>query len=213
MPKTNTRPRGPEADLASRIAMEREHRGMSAVDLARRMTERGCPIHASAINKIEQGVPPRRITVDELVALAQVFGLELEELLLPAHAARDHELEVAYREVAGAAQEALVLAHVIERMVRRLGELTPVGDAPSAALVSARTDFEGSLKRLTEAVGAVSEDIRERLRRQPVTISEGRGLDHKPRTGELKFGSSVYEKRAARAAAPPSRRRKPEGSK
>ena len=37
----------------------------------------------SAIFKIEKADPPRRITVDELVALAQVFETTVENLLIP----------------------------------------------------------------------------------------------------------------------------------
>lgn len=70
-----------EAHLAQRIAVEREARGWSYDGLAERMKGVGCNIHASALYKIEKGSPPRRVTVDELVALSQVFNLGMTELV------------------------------------------------------------------------------------------------------------------------------------
>lgn len=73
-----------EANLARRVRMEREARGLSYEALAKRMTDVGCPTHGSALHKIEKADPPRRITVNELVALADVFELSVEDLLTPA---------------------------------------------------------------------------------------------------------------------------------
>jgi transcriptional regulator with XRE-family HTH domain len=72
-----------EQALARRVAYERDRRGMSYEGLASRMTKAGCPIQASGIYKIEKADPPRRITVDELVGFAHVFGIPVERLLLP----------------------------------------------------------------------------------------------------------------------------------
>lgn len=70
-----------ETNLAWRISHEREERGWSYDALAKRMTEAGCPINASAIYKIEKGDPPRKIGVDELIAFGRVFGKEVDDLL------------------------------------------------------------------------------------------------------------------------------------
>jgi transcriptional regulator with XRE-family HTH domain len=76
-----------EPFVAARVALERETRGWSYEGLAKRMTDVGCPIQASAIYKIEKATPRRRITVDELVAFAKVFDLSVEELMVdPAQA-------------------------------------------------------------------------------------------------------------------------------
>jgi transcriptional regulator with XRE-family HTH domain len=84
MPRPNTRRTiASEANLAERITHEREQREMSYAGLAQRMTELGCAIDQSAIYKIEKAKPRRRITVDELVALAEVFGITVQNLLLP----------------------------------------------------------------------------------------------------------------------------------
>lgn len=72
-----------EAHLASRITIEREALAMTYEGLAERMTRVGCPIDRTAIYKIEKGTPRRRIVVDELVAFAKVFGVPVQDLLLP----------------------------------------------------------------------------------------------------------------------------------
>jgi len=72
-----------EDHLAARLTIEREREGWTYASLAARMTNAGCPIDKTAIYKIEKGEPRRRIVVDELVAFAKVFGLSLEELLVP----------------------------------------------------------------------------------------------------------------------------------
>lgn len=93
MPRPN-RPRhiGGEASLAERIKFEREQAGMSPAGLASRMEKAGCPINVSAIYKIEGGDPPRRITVDELVAFARVFDVPVDDLLVPANVVREKKL-------------------------------------------------------------------------------------------------------------------------
>jgi transcriptional regulator with XRE-family HTH domain len=84
MPRPNPpRPLRGEANLARRVAYERQRDRMSTEGLARRMTELGCPINQSAIWKIENGDPPRRITYDEALAFAEVFGIPLDELSVP----------------------------------------------------------------------------------------------------------------------------------
>ena len=73
-----------ERNLASRIRMERTDRNWSPAQLAQHMTEAGCTISTSAIYKIEDDEKPRKISVDELVALAEVFGIEdVRDLLKP----------------------------------------------------------------------------------------------------------------------------------
>lgn len=93
MPRPN-QPRSiaSEQALARRIAHERERRGWSYDGLASRMTKAGCAIQSSAIYKIEKSDPPRRITVDELVAFAEVFAVPVQNLLLPPEVAAKEEL-------------------------------------------------------------------------------------------------------------------------
>lgn len=65
---------------------------MSYEGLAVQMKHKGCPINASALFRIEKGDPPRRITVDELLAFSQVFGIPVDNLLLPPEVAAREDL-------------------------------------------------------------------------------------------------------------------------
>lgn len=88
-----------ESNLARRIALERARAEWSYEALARRMTEVGCAINASAIYKIEKGDPPRKITVDELLAFATVFGLDIEDLLTPIDIYRKEHAKAVARKI------------------------------------------------------------------------------------------------------------------
>ncbi|CAN5121274.1 hypothetical protein BH11ACT1_BH11ACT1_19350 [soil metagenome] len=93
MPRPNrTRRVLAEVNLARRIAAERDARTMTNDGLAKRMTDEGCAMTGSAIFKIEKGEPRRRIVVDELVAFSKVFGVPIEELLLPPEVAAKKDL-------------------------------------------------------------------------------------------------------------------------
>jgi transcriptional regulator with XRE-family HTH domain len=82
MPRPNPpRQPGVEDVVARRIAAERAERGWSYADLAGRVTEAGCPIGATAVWKIEQEENRRRVTVDEALAFARVFGIPLLDFL------------------------------------------------------------------------------------------------------------------------------------
>lgn len=79
-PMKNRDPFG-ERNVAARVAIERDRRGMTYEGLAKRMADAGCEIHSSALYKIEKGDPPRRITVTELLAFSKVLELPLAELV------------------------------------------------------------------------------------------------------------------------------------
>jgi transcriptional regulator with XRE-family HTH domain len=72
-----------EDALARCVAQERVRRGMSPAGLASRMTSAGCPMTQSAIWKIENGQPRRRITLDEAITFASVFEMSIEEMAQP----------------------------------------------------------------------------------------------------------------------------------
>lgn len=80
MPRPNAeRSIGAEEVLRSTLPAQREVRGWTMEQLAEQMTEAGCPVHASAIYKIER--EGRRITLDEAVCLAVLFGTTLDDML------------------------------------------------------------------------------------------------------------------------------------
>lgn len=81
---TGHAPEDGEDNVAGHVQIEREARGWSTAELARRVTEVGCPMSQSAVWRIENGTPRRKITVDELIAFSKVFGRSIEYLLKPA---------------------------------------------------------------------------------------------------------------------------------
>lgn len=72
-----------EKVLAEKIEALRLDHGWSYGDLSEHMERAGCPIERSSIQKIIKGNPPRKITVNELVAFASVFKISVEKLLQP----------------------------------------------------------------------------------------------------------------------------------
>ncbi len=72
-----------EGNAAARIALERETRGWSTTELAARMTKAGVPMNQTAVWRIENGNPRRKITLDEALGFTRVFELPLEELMSP----------------------------------------------------------------------------------------------------------------------------------
>ncbi|MEY9943921.1 helix-turn-helix domain-containing protein [Kitasatospora sp. GAS1066B] len=99
-----------EENAAQRLKMERESRGWSTAEVARRMSEAGFPINQSSVWRIESGEPPRRINLDEAIGFAKIFGITLTELTGPSGGAVSakmlHLFEV-FQEAANAAQDAL----------------------------------------------------------------------------------------------------------
>lgn len=84
VPKPNP-PRLPSAEdeLALRIKYERMKRRWSTEEVARRMTEAGYPLNQSAIWRIENATPRRKISLDEALGFAKVFGVDLGDLIGP----------------------------------------------------------------------------------------------------------------------------------
>lgn len=74
-------PASPEDRLAARIADLRRAKGWSFSELSKELERNRCPIDRSSLQKIEKGVPRRKINVNELVAFSNVFGLPVSALL------------------------------------------------------------------------------------------------------------------------------------
>ncbi|MGP4115482.1 helix-turn-helix domain-containing protein [Streptomyces sp. 4N509B] len=82
-----------EANVAVRIKLERETRGWSTNALSDRLNEAGFDMNPSAVWRIENG--KRRINLDEAIGFAEVFGLDLRNLVGPPQlAARARAMEL-----------------------------------------------------------------------------------------------------------------------
>jgi transcriptional regulator with XRE-family HTH domain len=103
--------------MARRIQVERETRGWSHTSLAARMTKAGCPMNQSAIWKIENGKPRRRITVDEAVGFGTVFKIPVKDLLVDVDVALGREVDDYFR-------HAVRLASELSEMGERAAELS-----------------------------------------------------------------------------------------
>jgi transcriptional regulator with XRE-family HTH domain len=68
-----------ETHFRKRLKDERDRRGWSQEELAKRLGERGVAVHASTIAKIETNA--RAVRLDEAAAIADLFGLSLDTLL------------------------------------------------------------------------------------------------------------------------------------
>lgn len=145
-----------EASLAKRIAYEREARGMSYDGLASRMTQAGCPINGSALYKIEKGDPPRRITVDELVALSRVFEIKLPGLLNPPETVLNKDLVVKLRAMAEALRATLTADANYKAALRDLARFLIEHPETATQLDSADPD-DFSMAGLIETLRGVDE--------------------------------------------------------
>src|ERR1017187_1128908 len=83
VPRKTPRPPGPDDWAAERVRFEREQRGWSTAELARRVTLAGVPMRQQTVWKVESGQPRRSLSVGEASAFANVFGISLRELMTP----------------------------------------------------------------------------------------------------------------------------------
>ncbi|MEU6010622.1 helix-turn-helix transcriptional regulator [Streptomyces sp. NPDC047453] len=70
-----------EGNVAVRIKLEREARGWSTNALSDHLNEAGFEMNPSAVWRIENG--KRRINLDEAIGFAEVFGIDLRNLVGP----------------------------------------------------------------------------------------------------------------------------------
>jgi transcriptional regulator with XRE-family HTH domain len=79
--RTAGTPHTGEDHVAVRIRLEREARGWSTTTVSDRMNEAGFEMNPSAVWRIENR--KRRVNLDEAIGFAEVFGLDLRNLVGP----------------------------------------------------------------------------------------------------------------------------------
>jgi transcriptional regulator with XRE-family HTH domain len=146
-----------EDALARRIAYEREERAWSPAGLADQMTKAGCGMNQSAIWKIENGEPRRKITVDELVGFAKVFDTPVEELLVaPEHIPHRRARQLCHRWLEDFREFENALT-TCERTRKRLAGYLAAHPAAAEALGAQVGDyFKGGVAEADEIVEQVT---------------------------------------------------------
>lgn len=119
-----------EENLARRIAIEREERGMSYQALANAMTDAGCVTGPASIHKTEKANPPRRVTVSELIALAEVFDTSIDDLLMPVELRNQEKAQDLLREYQKTQEQLERIGKRINAIATELRAIT--GDDPDA---------------------------------------------------------------------------------
>lgn len=121
-----------EEGLALRVTAERKRRGMSQEQLAKAVEAvLGVSFPQSAVSKIERQQARRAITVDEALAFSRVFGIPLEQLMLPAELAAEQRavdaLKTATRDYWAAVRSYQRCAESIDGLGEVLLEHPPIG--------------------------------------------------------------------------------------
>jgi transcriptional regulator with XRE-family HTH domain len=70
-----------EFHFGTRVRTERERRGWSQQELAKRLTDKGIPLYASTIAKIESEKKPRAVRLGEAAGIADLFEVSLDSLV------------------------------------------------------------------------------------------------------------------------------------
>jgi transcriptional regulator with XRE-family HTH domain len=121
--RTTLRPPGPDEWAAERIRHERELRGWSTGELARRITEAGVSLRQQQVWQIESGEPPRKLSVGEAAAFAKVFGITIPDLLAPPEEVASRNLVELGREFAEWRRDSGVLISRLREIDERVRQL------------------------------------------------------------------------------------------
>jgi transcriptional regulator with XRE-family HTH domain len=110
------------ADLyfGTRVRAERERRGWSQEELAKRLTDKGIPVYASTIAKIESEKKPRAARLGEAAGIADLFGVSLDSLLGRKPGAQRNELTYLLRALRQSAQKALGDLETVRELLEEL---------------------------------------------------------------------------------------------
>lgn len=128
-----------EAGLARHVERLRREREWSYETLAKKMTEAGCAVSKAALYSIEQGDPPRRITVDELLGFSRVFGVSPTRLLLPPDLAAKKEAEALWDQYETARRRMVELQRQMDQLEDRILDLVDT-DQRAAVLEALRQE-------------------------------------------------------------------------
>lgn len=136
MPRRPPYGQGPDDWASWRVRFLRERKGWSQGQLARHVTDAGVPMQQQAIWKIENGNPPRRISLSEAIALGQVFDIAPTELAEPLEKVTSGLVEDIRQSVHDLAQSPLI------GLLRDVRQLPPEPDIWPELLKALREQVE-----------------------------------------------------------------------
>lgn len=148
MPRKGARShRSEELRVITRLEWELRQRDLSYAELAQLMTEQGHPTNPTAIHRLLHGSPRRRLTVNEAAALADVFGVTLNELLIEQDVLLGRQANVLLRELQDASRDLATPLRTYRDVLGRLSAFIEEGEA-----------FDGAAESVTAALDqAISE--------------------------------------------------------
>ncbi|MGO8853693.1 MAG: helix-turn-helix domain-containing protein [Mycobacterium sp.] len=138
--------------FGTKVRIERERRGWSQEELAKRLTENGIPVYSSTIAKIESLKKPRAVRLGEAAGIADLFGISLDGLL-GRHAGPGSDLWFALRALADSSQRSAIEVMGIATAMRdRLVDLIIYEFDGRDLLTSEGNRAAGALLEATEAL-------------------------------------------------------------
>jgi ribosome-binding protein aMBF1 (putative translation factor) len=157
---------GPDKWAADRIRRERERRGWSTGELAKRVTEAGVPLRQQQVWQIESGEPPRRLSVGEAATFAAVFELAIADLVAPPEDTASRNLIDLGRQFAEWVRESGLLAARLREIDERAEQLESSEDARfMATTVEKWFGYSGQDEAQADRLDRIAEDYAELARR------------------------------------------------
>jgi transcriptional regulator with XRE-family HTH domain len=151
VPPKIPRPPGPDEWAAARVRHERELRGWSTAELARRVTEAGVPLRQQQVWQIESGTPPRRLSVGEAATIARIFGISLFDLMTPPEEVASQNLVNLGRDFAAWRRDAGLLAARLREIDERASQLVRGDDESFTATTVVKFGGYGDVSEQTAA--------------------------------------------------------------
>lgn len=142
-----------ESYFSKRLRSEREGRGWSQEELAKRLGNKGVHVYASTIAKIEKGTRAARL--NEVAAVADLLGVSLDTLLGRSVAAKNDKMYV-FKALLDAARQASWQVSSIETTLRDRAAELDAFDLPQM-MKAFQSDCERACDALAEANDAIRE--------------------------------------------------------
>ncbi|MGO4603048.1 hypothetical protein [Terrabacter sp. 2YAF2] len=139
-----------ERYVAWHVEVQLTRRGWSYRELADRMTAAGAPTNQSSIHKMLRQDPPRRITVNELAALAEIFDVPMQELAQSVDRSLSEEANRLLADLYAAKEPYLAAAQRLSRTIRHLTLAFLASDEFSGSLMAVLARQESSMLELLD---------------------------------------------------------------